>query len=81
MIPECEGSTAVEIVGAVGGVATALVTLYLVHRRILADRETRFHREEEANIHRAVVAKLGIAEAELERRDEARRKATKPPRS
>lgn len=58
--PCLAGPNAVDIIAAVGGVLTALVTLYLVHRRILADRDTRWHRDEESRLHEAVVKKLGI---------------------
>lgn len=67
---ECAVPTAVDIIAAVGTVVTSLVTLYLVHRRILSDRDTRFHRDEEGKVHEAVVRKLGIAEAELKKRDD-----------
>lgn len=64
MVP-CEPSpNAVEIISAVGAVLTACVSLYLVHRRILADRDTRFHRTEETKVHEAVVSKLGVELAE-----------------
>lgn len=68
-IPPCaNGPSAVDIIAAVGAVATSLVTLYLVHRRILADREDRRHRDDETKVHEAVVKKLGLelAEAKLE---------------
>lgn len=60
MIPVENTTTIPEIIGAVGGVLTSLVTLYLVHRRVLADRDTKWHREEERVIHDAVVKKLGL---------------------
>jgi hypothetical protein len=63
----------VEIIGAVGAVLTSLATLYLVHRRIVADRDTKWHRDEEAAVHEAVVKKLGVELAAARR--EVRRKS------
>lgn len=66
--PCLNDSTTVEIVSALGAVLTSLVTLYLVHRRILADRDTKWHRDEERKVHEAVVLKLGLElEAEKSR--------------
>jgi len=42
----------------------------LVHRRILADRDTKWHRDEESRIHQAVLKKLG-AEIEVLEREKA----------
>lgn len=60
-----QGNTWVEIIAAIGTVISSLLTLYLVHRRILADRETRWHRQDEKCVQEAVVKKLGVELEEL----------------
>jgi len=68
-VPE---STWTEIISACGVVLTSLVTLYLVHRRILADRDTKWHRDEERTVHEAVVRKLGVQLAAAKRESNRR---------
>ena len=67
MYPCVDGPGTVEIITAVGAVLSSLVTIYLVHRRILADRDTKWHRDDESRIHQAVLKKLGAEIEDLER--------------
>lgn len=58
-----------EIIAAIGAVISSCLTLYLVHRRIMADRETRIHRADEGRLQGAVVEKLGVDVAAIAERD------------
>lgn len=62
--------SSVDIISALGATLTTLVSLYLVHRRILADRVTKYHRDEESVIHQKVVEKLGVELADAKKKAE-----------
>lgn len=62
-----DSSNAVQVIGAIGAVVSSLVALYLVHRRILADRETRIHRADECEVQEALIKKLRLQVARLEK--------------
>lgn len=56
-----------DLVSAIGGVVTSCLSLYLVHRRVLADRETKKHRTEECAVQAALAEKLQLKIDFLER--------------
>jgi len=49
-----------QLISAVGGVIAAVLLPYLVHRRIMADRDTRWHRSEERAVQIALIKKLQL---------------------
>lgn len=54
------GSTPVEIIAAIGAVCSSLFTLYLVHRRVSADRLDRQHRADEDKVYSVLLEKMGL---------------------
>lgn len=58
------------MISAIGGVIASVLMPYLVHRRIMADRATRWHRKRQCAVQDALIKKLQL-EIELMEADQA----------
>lgn len=67
-----EGAGLSALIAAVGSVFTSALSIYLVHRRLMADKTDAQHRAHECEVYKALIAKLQLEVDALE-------EAAKPP--